>query len=395
MLTEVLPTEIIEHIALELDPVDVAAIGQTSRFLRSFVYNTEDDHLWRSLYLKQPFDDPRTCINFQGEPQLLIDWKGELQQIIRARTILRRYSRITDSTLSSACPPAERRSVLESLWRLASNAPLAPVAFSDVPDNLAWVTRILRSCEFLAEPAQPDDLQLQKKLHTHCGLVSSDINDVNLFESRAYCYDLRNYTHSPQMGPFLSDGRVNWVHMKALHHVISIRISNNDPDFLLTKFPMSLVFCQPVRAGVDELAEDWVGISAGAWKLVQCHCDPLQMDVYNNPMGANEDSRFEERLRAAGPVRFRVTSTEADPEHPTRPIINFTSGQNPLHIKGYIRMTPDSQVRWHLAVREMSGQMWSAEGINMGGLRSVYGVLGSWVLDDGDAVGPIWLRRQY
>lgn len=96
-------------------------------------------------------------------------------------------------------------------------------------------------------------------------------------------------------------------------------------------------------------------------------------------MGANEDSRFEERLRAAGPVRFRVTSTEADPEHPTRPIINFTSGQNPLHIKGYIRMTPDSQVRWHLvsdvfeiqvvqeveinkiylqAVREMSGQMW-------------------------------------
>lgn len=29
----------------------------------------------------------------------------------------------------------------------------------------------------------------------------------------------------------------------------------------------------------------------------------------------------------------------------------------------------------------------SAEGINMGGLRSVYGVLGSWVLDDGDAVG--------
>lgn len=279
LTTNILPAEVIEHIILELDPIDVAALAQTSRSLQSLVYDAEDDHLWRSLYLKQPFDDPRTCVNFLGEPRLLIDWKGELQQIIRCRIILRQCTLSNSrSDLSSKCPPAERRSVLEALWRLASNIPLAPKAYSDVADNLVWVTNILRSCDFLAEIAEPMDRQLQAKLHTYCGLVASDIDIKKRAKSRACCYNLLNYLQAPsQTGPYLSDGCVNWEQMRALHHVISMRISNSDPDFLLNNFPLSLVFCQPVLARDDEPADDWIGISTRLWSLAQCHCDSLQV----------------------------------------------------------------------------------------------------------------------
>ena len=279
MLTHILPQELIEKIILQLDPLDVAVTAQTSRFLRSLVYNAQDDHLWRSLYLKQPFDDPRKCVNLLGVPRSHIDWKSELQQIIRARTVMRRCSLVPDSISSATRPPGERRVVLQTLWRLASNIPLAPVAFSDVADNLVWVTWLLRSSNYLSEPAHPLDQQMQEKLHAHLGLVQADLHAAKLLEARVYCYDFRHYTLSPEIiGPYLPGGRVNWLHIRALQHIISMRISRGNKEFLLNNFPLSLPFCQAVLAGADEPLEDWVGISSGPWSLVQCHGNSWQMD---------------------------------------------------------------------------------------------------------------------
>ena len=74
----------------------------------------------------------------------------------------------------------------------------------------------------------------------------------------------------------------------------------------------------------------------------------MQVNSAERDVSIFENPQIEEQLRAADGLRFRVISTEPDPDHPTRPVINFVGGFDQLHIEGYVKMTPDSEVRWHL-----------------------------------------------
>src|SRR5882724_7429359 len=121
LVHDILPSELIEHILSICDPLEVAAFGQTSRFFRALVYQTTDQHLWRALYLRQPFDDPRNCVSLLGEPRPAVDWKLELQRIIRVRSVLENIT---------ICRPDERCTVLETLLNLVCNVPSSPHAFS-------------------------------------------------------------------------------------------------------------------------------------------------------------------------------------------------------------------------------------------------------------------------
>lgn len=45
---------------------------------------------------------------------------------------------------------------------------------------------------------------------------------------------------------------------------------------------------------------------------------------------------------------MRVLSTEPDPDHPTRPKINFAGSiDNHATMVGWLKVTPDNQIRWH------------------------------------------------
>ncbi|KAL0565959.1 hypothetical protein V5O48_016057 [Marasmius crinis-equi] len=108
-----LPPETFEQILFLLDPLDVAAISQTSRYFYDIVYSptpstsnqtqhpNPNQYLWRNLYLAQPFDDPLQCYSTLGrrltDEENDFDWKKELQEIIRARTIVESYSRSSPS----------------------------------------------------------------------------------------------------------------------------------------------------------------------------------------------------------------------------------------------------------------------------------------------------------
>ena len=81
---EDLPSEVIEEILLLLDPTDVAQFAQTCSDYYALVYGQEDQHLWRELYLRQPLDDPRRSYTSLGHPLPAIDWKSQLQRIMRA-----------------------------------------------------------------------------------------------------------------------------------------------------------------------------------------------------------------------------------------------------------------------------------------------------------------------
>jgi len=111
-----------------------------------------------------------------------------------------------------------------------------------------------------------------------------------------------------------------------------------------------------------------------------------------------EDPDFVEIFRSIE-VKLRVLSTEYDPAHPKRPKINFAGSiENHATMVGWIKLTPDDEIRWHFKSGEQGDAIWSSEGVQVGGVRSSFGVLGSWTTvhhDRHDPVGPFWLRKMH
>ena len=275
-----LPQEIVEEIILYLDPVHVAAVAQCSTYFRSVVYNPEDQALWRALYLEQQFDDPRKCVSLQGYPKGDIDWKGELQRFVRARTVLH------DPSL---CRPGERLTILKTLLEIVCYVhPLAEAEaedFSRISRNLLWVAAVLRGGAFLDQTQSAEDKSVEEedlcaRLHTHFGLTHVDIRHSARVRSRAYVYDLRNYRWDNEFGPFDDKGCVNWVHVRAVHHIVSMHLVDlqEDEDFEFAIFPLSIPFTQiviPEGVNLDE-EEDWAGV-AGLWRVSFCFCDHREL----------------------------------------------------------------------------------------------------------------------
>lgn len=275
---EDLPVEVIEHILLLLDPLDVAQLAQTNRNFNALIYHQDDQHLWRELYLGEPFDDPRKCRTSLGYPIRDIDWKTQLQRIIRARTILTRVS---------ACRPEERITVLQTLLDMVNN-----VAPSLNPDDLepspnhAWVTVMLRDSTLIEHEEwelSPEEKQLRARLHAYFGLTARDFQPSARTASRAFVYAMRHYKYDNDFGPFMMDGsgRVNWVHVQAIHHVMSLHIvpaPEDEGPLGFTLYPMSMPWTLSVIPGGVDLDEvqDWAGIT-GRWQCSFCFCDHREL----------------------------------------------------------------------------------------------------------------------
>jgi hypothetical protein len=273
-----MPPEIFERIILSLDPQDprditiIAAIAQVCRVFRTFIYYSPDSHLWRSLYLQQPLDDPRTPVNPLGVPRTSpVDWGAELRRITRASRIVTQPEKYMHST--------ERHDALRTLLDLACHVPSASTPSANPSANLMWLALILRKntvllerTEGVHEEEEGEEMQLCAQLHTYFGITARDVTRMRRAEARGYVYALRNYQYANDFGPFLADGsgRVNWVHMQALHHVVSMHLLSlsEDEDYEFVVFPMSLPFCQSVvPEGLDlDVESDWAGIE-GLW-----HC---------------------------------------------------------------------------------------------------------------------------
>ncbi|TFK52690.1 hypothetical protein OE88DRAFT_1658096 [Heliocybe sulcata] len=404
-----LPPELIEQILLECDPLDVASLSQTSHSFYDFVYGSPDLHIWRELYLVQPLDDPRICLDHLGFPLLQFDWKGELQRIIRARTVV---------NFVDKCRPHERCEVLQTLLSLIMRVPPSPSVRSDqLSRNLLWVAALIRGGDIFDHTTwmpSPEEQQLRAKLHTHYGLTPSDAKSYSKIACRAFVYNMRNYKWDNEFGPFSMDGsgRVNWLHVRAIHLCMSLHVVDmpEEEDFVFTIFPMSVPYCQTILpVGVDLNAEqDWAGIQ-GEWVVSFCFCDHRELLVYNNFNLSDDDPldtsvfanpEFVEVFRSIT-VHMRVLSTEANPDHPHRPRIYFAgeieAGADHV-MNGWVGVTEEGVVRWHFVSGEEGHPIWSSEGIQIGGVRSPYGVLGSWTTvfhDAHDPIGPFWMRKVF
>ena len=109
---------------------------------------------------------------------------------------------------------------------------------------------------------------------------------------------------------------------------------------------------------------------------------------------------------------MRVLSTEDEPDHPGRPRINFGGSidgtGSTATIVGYVKVTPDEQIRWHFTSGENGNSIWrfalmdscetcfsltgmfiSSEGVQVGNVRSKFGVLGAWTTVLHDRHDPV------
>jgi hypothetical protein len=268
-----IPPEIIEQVLLFLDPLDVATFSQTCKKFHHLVYPPRDNHLWRALYLAQPFDDPRRAVtpHLDRSPPESVDWKGSLQAIIRARTVLLDPSK---------CRPGEREVVLRTLIKMLRGATPA-TSFggnNTLSENLIWLVAMLRDGVFLTcdddAPGSSTEAEVQMRAYllVHLGLTPCDTTNANKAAALAFVYDLRNYGYDSSFGPYMRDGtgRINWVHVHAVHRAIAMHLVDlrEDETFVFPLIPISMPYCQSVIPPAIDLSKehDWAGIE-GLW-----HC---------------------------------------------------------------------------------------------------------------------------
>ena len=271
-----IPQEILEQIFAELDPLDVSTLSCTCRAFFDIVYDPNNQQLWRKLYLAQPLDDPRSCVNVLGQPIVgSIDWRFRLQNIMRARTFVMQRS---------LWKSEERLRILRTLLEVACNVIPIPTIDSDrISLSQAWIYTLLRKTTFLDQDgfdlqSTSEERQLHAQLHVYFGLTTQDYQPRRRVESRSCVYAMRNYTNENEFGPFMMDrsGRVNWEHVLAIHHVVSMHLisSSSNPETLPSIFHLSQPFCQPIippDVGLD-LTGDWAGVE-GLWRCSFCFCD--------------------------------------------------------------------------------------------------------------------------
>jgi hypothetical protein len=71
----------------------------------------------------------------------------------------------------------------------------------------------------------------------HLGLTQCDTMNINKAAVLAYVHDPRNYGYDSSFGPYMSDGsgRINWVHLRAIHRTIAMHLVDlrEDEPFVL------------------------------------------------------------------------------------------------------------------------------------------------------------------
>ncbi|WAR62409.1 hypothetical protein PtB15_14B504 [Puccinia triticina] len=183
----------------------------------------------------------------------------------------------------------------------------------------------------------------------------------------------------------------------------------------------------PAALDLDQF--DWAGVT-GRWLRIVCFLDYRNLHAYNFGPGPPIClDQFDEAVRAMT-LELRVVHIGILPRHldpqgnpgplvpakmrtdvPGRPPIYFEGtsarnigatsvplpGQPPSRVRGYVSMTDDDEVRWSTVSTLAGAERWASEGIQVGGVRARWGVLGVWTDVDRGAVeapvGPFYFYK--
>ena len=149
--------------------------------------------------------------------------------------------------------------------------------------------------------------------------------------------------------------------------------------------------------------EDPYGVT-GTWRRVVCFLDYTDLYAFNFEPVLPDDQEHEpidtrEAIRLIT-LKIRVHSIDdAGPDDmPGTKVVNFTGTSRSMHtswdpnansrIRGMVRTTKEGVVRWTSFSIYHGEERWRSEGVQIGGIRSARGILGTWFDKDYDPHGP-------
>lgn len=254
------------------------------------MYESQDQYLWRELFLAQPFDDPRKALIPGREPPVDLDWKKELQHRTEAELVSRSFSPLT-----LLGPKISFDRVLETFVFAVETA--IPVIDGDDQEcvasgNLSWVEEVLRNSLFLFA----DDLsssesykRLQSQLRAYFALcyeeTTTDENkkrmNVARRTSRCFVYDLRKYSEATLWGPFCAalnpeEITVNWTHVEHIVNVVGMKLRELLPVarkiFKPPFYGLRATRAYSAPSSFKRQPYDWAGVT-GVWRRMVCFMD--------------------------------------------------------------------------------------------------------------------------
>lgn len=259
----------------------------------------------------------------------------------------------------------------------------------------------------------PRERQMSAKLHCYHGIPCLEQGETRIDTyARSKVYDLRQYKSENFWGPFADDGSgdVDWEKVEAIMMVLgynlrvfSERTSGRWPLFWDKPFEgivRNSFVSPPLKSPRKEPAPpidalDPYGIT-GCWMRVVCFLDYTDLHRFN--FGAEHevpDDEPREPLDTEEAIRLitmRLTATKIEPPDPDDgqglPVVYFTGLSRSMHagwdpnanssIRGSVRLTKEGEVRWTTISVFHGEERWRSEGIQVGGVRSARGVLGTW-----------------
>ncbi|KAJ3575920.1 hypothetical protein NP233_g795 [Leucocoprinus birnbaumii] len=427
-----IPIELAHHILSFCDPGDVIAFCRTCHAAFEII---QDDYLWQQLWHAYPFDDPQLVGTHRQAvhlPKISVmspfgdSWKAQFIRRMRAEHVALK-KREHYSSLSVKQKKAALQvfvSVLDqALPAIVGDGLVGKPLDIEVSDDFQWVQQVLSRSRLIAPVLQSledeeEISELQARVRSYLddyewgGRTRRALSDRRN-RSRAFVYDLRNYSQKNNYGPYHADGTVNWIHVENIANVILSNLRELPIHFALTTQPPSgLESLRPYSAPGKYSSRDWAGergVDTFASWTIEIF---LFSDVADGPLHPNffEDPRFREATRLIevrlhivpeSQIRFYPPS-EIEPSASLKHPITFFHGTskgvngNEAVVEGYVRVATDGSVRWRLLSIYDNSPQWSSCGLQIGDVGSARGGVGVWTTtthEQGDPVGPFWFWK--
>ncbi|KAI4163210.1 MAG: hypothetical protein LQ342_003143 [Letrouitia transgressa] len=234
--------------------------------------------------------------------------------------------------------------------------------------------------------------------------------------ARANVYDLRRYVDANCWGPFQSGGsqKVDWERVEA----IMILLSHNMAAFAKKHVAHSDILNKtwnhvfaglspqpPSRLTLSPEALDPYDIT-GTWMRIVCFLDFRDLWEFNFTRAPTPlPNRHRPPIRTEEAIRFIIMnihvirlSPPGDKDGKALPVAHFQGtaklvrplgdGNDDSRLRGMVRLTPEGEVRWTSWSIFNGEERWRSEGVQVGGIGSRRGVIGTWFDKDFNEEGP-------
>ncbi|PVH88883.1 hypothetical protein DL98DRAFT_445923 [Cadophora sp. DSE1049] len=443
-----LPNEILHHVFKHVDPIDLAHLPCSCKFLNTNI--ASDGQLYKAVYcqmLDKPHQDQMGEIDYEKRMKDLVRYRYILNSPASASEKATHLPFIADFTTTllrtaSGAPSSSNITLLKS--HISSSRPSTTNLEAFLSQSVTYNRASLSPHAATHSHPPLPDLSLRQasaKLHVLYGKPILLPRRTHFNTPYPYAvsmvYDLRNYTEATLWGPYMGDGQasVDWEKLEAVMLVLGHNVDSFRASIGEQMLPRGLVWkegwrgAQPYSyrsvdiAGEDsdeevvevedgdgdegeggEVVEDPYNIT-GTWMRVVCFLDFHDLFAYNftSPtMPAGTPRPALQTTEAIRLITMELKVTHSEPPGPDdgqeHPVVYFEGVSRSLHsawdanansnIRGNVRMTKEGEVRWQSISVYNGEERWRSEGIQVGGIQSARGVLGHWFDKDHDVHGP-------